>query len=400
MTIVTRDNGTITYDNQPTILYYRQDDEYEPYFPIEKGNGVTFNTNTLRLTKGSYNTHIDLQATNVTDAMTEIESKISLGGRTFAEISYEVPEGYVYADAVYYKGTYLLLYYNTTINSSIIAKSTNGIAFATANTIENVLYGSICIFNDVVYLLGYASSDAKVYIGKLTDTTTCSVTLFYSAAYSNVDTTYSYLISNQHFMCAVFKYDNYSGSLWFNYDGDNPFYISGTQSPSGAVVESKPQFIGKNTVCWIGSSSPNLLSYLTMDYDGTTYSLKEAQFSPTDGSYVLSNYDPLNCCLYLVSDSTVYKIIGVGNETEITRGTDKVYPNYDFIYCNGRYIYNTYDSSSNTIRCIYGQNPYNNTTPTNGQYVGEQAMKKFYIGFDKLYAVGANDGKVYYSLIR
>lgn len=406
MSIIRRSNGSIEYSNQPSILNLKGQNGYQSYFPTEDASGVTFNTNTLRLDKGDYDFHIDLQSATVDDAYDEIENRLSLGGRSFTEINYTIPAGYVYAGCVYYKEYYVSLYYNEALNSTILVNSSDGIQFATANTISNILFGAICVFNNVVYLLGCNSDRDEAYLYQLTNPSSCQATLFDTwdiEGLSNLSVQRCYLATSRIFMCGTLGYNTVDIAMkYYTLNGTTTIEAVDTTFQTSTPVQ--PQFVSDNVLFYLRNG---LLRWESIDYDGAAYiitgttGIHGTNLLNKIGGQALSNYDPLNNCYYVVDNQVVWKVFGITDLTANYIITDNnINDDYEFIYCNGRYVYNIYDTSSGTSKCLYGQKPYNNTVPTNGQYIANQAMKKLSIQHDKLYAVGANDGKVYYSLIR
>lgn len=166
-------NGYIEYTNKPLCLYKNQNDEL---FPMQNANVVEYNSNNLYVkntanisNKYIHNSpHIELSATNLKNAVDEINERVVKGGRYFNQINLtnladsdnRLLSTYIPVKIDFFPSAqkYIMLLYNTTSNKSVLCTSDNGILF---DTIVGEILGtldSMCVIGGKAYFAGCATN--------------------------------------------------------------------------------------------------------------------------------------------------------------------------------------------------------------------------------------------------
>lgn len=178
MAVVTKSNGNIEYTNKPLALY-RNDDAL---LPMQNANTIEYNSNSLYIknnqninTQYVHNSpHVELSATNLKDAVDEINNRIVKGGRYFNQINLttltdsdnRLLSTYIPVKIDFYPNAqkYIMLLYNTTSNKSVLCTSDDGILF---DTIVGEIIGtldSMCVIGGKVYFAGCATNYIENYV--------------------------------------------------------------------------------------------------------------------------------------------------------------------------------------------------------------------------------------------
>lgn len=147
MPIITKPNGLIGYENQSSQLQEKYGGEYSAIYPRQIGEGVEYNSNTLT----KQGRHIELEANTINEALEDLESRISQGGRTFDSINF-TPAGFEIASIAYYNGAYYALFNNA--NKSILYSSVSLNSWSEVYETQDYILFDMASFNGGLYLAG------------------------------------------------------------------------------------------------------------------------------------------------------------------------------------------------------------------------------------------------------
>ena len=178
MAVVTKPNGNIEYTNKPLALYRNND----ILLPMQNADTILYNSNSLYIknnqnvnTQYIHNSpHVELNATNLKDAVDEINDRVVKGGRYFNQINLSVLTDsdnrllstYTPVKIDFYPSAqkYIMLLYNSTSYKSVLCSSDNGILF---DTVVGEIVGtldSMCVIGGKVYFAGCATNYVERYV--------------------------------------------------------------------------------------------------------------------------------------------------------------------------------------------------------------------------------------------
>lgn len=379
MSIITKENGLIGYDNQASQLQIKNGNEsYDKIYPRQLGEGVLYNSNTLR-TNGR---HIQILSTNVSDASAEIEERISQGGRIF-EVASNISENKIFQTTKFYNNCYYALFSNA--EGSTLYKSLDAITWNIDKTFDNVIYQDMEVFDNDIYMVGY-TQDTNMFVvysyKQQQNLYTINITK------SSLNT--SYICADSCSVC-VLLYDNISGLA---------YKIYGIYDSVGSVVlthESIPANSIKGNLINVGFGK-----YIAVINEYIYVMSSDGFLASNIIANKISNYDNSNNCFYAVNGSKLFQVIYNNNliANEVYTFPSNVGLYYDFIYVNGKYIYNTFNIETDVPCCAYAMKPYNNTLYIDGKYIINQPLINLCHEGHYLFAKGYNDGLMYYSLVK
>lgn len=382
MPIITKPNGLIGYENQSSQLQDKYGGEYSAVYPRQIGEGVEYNSNTLT----KQGRHIELEANTINEALENLESRISQGGRTFDSIDF-TPDGLGIVSVAYYNGAYYALFNNA--NKSVLYSSVSLNSWSEIYETQDYILFDMASFNGSLYLAGASKGSVPGYAVLKMDKT-LSINVVFSELNSKTYTSGNIKCDDSTICIVLHASEELVSTVVYG--------IFGSDSMTTRTVSN---ITNLGDVTNIGHG---LYLALLNDY---VYIISNVIISKTSVKLTsLSEYDFKNGCLYGIGFSTLWRIDGVdvnsGNITINAVDSARVTSNekYDMIYVNGKYIYTIHNTSTGKSACAYGVKPYSNELYTDYKYIMDIPLSNFTYQGEYIFGIRTDIPKLYYSLVK
>lgn len=405
--IAFKDNGLVQYENQATVLNIKTENGYEDVYPQQIAEGVKLNSNTLK-TNGR---HIKLNGDTVAEAVEDLESRISLGGRKFEECNIPLTNYSKVKKVLYYHGAYYALIAHP-FHDEFIYKSTDGLSWNVIyqNSDDNLILQDMAIFQNNIYIVVWkrTTQQTSIELYKFINESDLELIKLFAGEDINLE----FLSSN------IFI------------DGNDLFLVASASTKDKIIffvaMQEQGQLIWRNgstpreynqEVSYVNNKLRLIFDTAHLIIGGYYYQLAISVGKPPgQSSYDIlfglkpipvgmpPIYTSMSSYLPIQNDIRAIKsnnLISLTSNKDIMPFSEDLKYCYDEIYVNGKYIYNTLNEATGKSCCKYRWNEsYRDVPYETTMVVMEQPLINLtYVG-SYVFGVGYNDGKLYYSQVK
>ena len=236
-----------------TLKYKNNQNLYDSLYPVVYIKDVVYNQNNLSPTINNIiYPHIHLSATNIGDALIEINDRIAQCGRVFDKLEFGINkdinildsqnrqitlENYIIGNIIYAKAfkKYYMLLYSVTYNNTVLLVSNDGISWTKRDELSTIIMTDIKCNSTSLYYLGYTLSNRTVTVWKASDDALHNISSIYNVGtMTALPTTKANLQSN---VATAFDLDDNSIVIYSKLN----YVIKGYRiDKDGSVITSSP----------------------------------------------------------------------------------------------------------------------------------------------------------------